>query len=174
MLKRATAVTLPLALAACSAAGPYEGDVPQAPSSATREFGESAELVTTDVARGVPVKWEVTVSEPLLASGADTSITCYPVTLTPTFIGDYPTDFTVTVPWIAPVAGDIYANYVPDTSVCGQVETPVNGYSGDLKVGKAMHAVVASWSGDGIPATGVIVTSAGQKVRWEDEESEAG
>lgn len=162
MLKRATAVTLPLALAACaSAPGPYSGEVPTATPYAEREFGEAAKVVTTDTARGVPVEWEVRVSK--------SSPVCFLVTLTPTFIGEYPQDYTVALPRLEPVAGDEKANFLTDASACGEPDTPLSGYVGDLEVGKAMQVYAGTWTGDGIPATGLLLTTPGQKVRWEEK-----
>lgn len=163
MTKRARVVlSLPLALAACTAPEPYSGEVPTGPPHAERGFGEPAKVTTTAIGSGVPVEWEVTVSKPVLV---DATYSCFPVTLTPTFIGDYPVDVTVTVPTITPVADDQNANFVQDASVCGNADT-LSGYLGDLKVGREVHTFVASWTGDGVPATGVRVDTDHQRVSW--------
>lgn len=172
MLKRAPAVlAVACILTACtSPPGPYTGEVPEAADS-TQEFGDSAEVVTVDIAQGVPVAWEVTVFQPVLvdATPAYPEVHCYPVTLTPTFIGDYPVDVTVALPEFTMRNGEEKANFFlprEDTEVCDLKDDEPSGYTGDLEVGKTYNTVFASWSGlYGKPATEVEVAGT-NTVTW--------
>ena len=162
MLKRAPAVlAVACILTACtSPPSPYSGDVPGAPDS-TQDFGASAEVVTLDTAHGVPVSWEVTVFKPVLVDATPDypEVHCYPVTLTPTFIGDYPVDVTVQMPEFTMRNGEQKANFFQpgeDAKVCDLKDDEPSGYTGDLKVGKTYNTAFASWFGlYGEPATEV-------------------
>lgn len=174
MLKRATAVLLPLALCACAPAGTFDGEMPDftaTRSGATLKFGQTAKVVTVDVGHKVPVQWEVTVEEPSLIdaprSARQTSqFACFPATFTPVAIGQFPVDVTVALPSLKPIDADKNAN-VADPAYCG--ETTLTGYTGDLEVGAEYEAWVASWVGTanpGIEGTGVQLETTDAVVQW--------
>lgn len=156
-------------LTACSAPAPYAGDVPKVRSEVARSFGRSAEVVTQDVGFGVPVGWEVSVAKPVLLDATVNfpQTSCFLITMEPTFIGEFPVDVTVAMPQFTPVDGELNANYLADPSVCGELEHPAHGYTGELEVGQQYTQWVASWDGlYGIPATGVKLETPEQTVLW--------
>lgn len=172
---RATAVLLPLALVACAAPAPFDGDMPPFTPSrdgATFRFGQTASIVTEDVRFHVPVQWEITVDEPTTSraprSAAEAaSIVCFPVTYTPVAIGEFSRDVTVAMPELSPIDGSLAANRA-DPAYCG--DTTVTGYIRDLRVNDTYEGFVASWAGSadpGIVATGVELRSRDATVTWE-------
>lgn len=137
----------------------------------TQQFGQGAEVVTVDTAHGVPVSWEVTVFKPVLVDATPDypEVHCYPVMLTPTFIGDYPVDVTVQMPEFTMKNGEQEANFFlsgEDTEVCDLKDDEPSGYTGELEVGATYNTVIASWAGlYGLPATEVEVTGM-NTVTW--------
>ena len=171
---RATAVLLPLALVACAAPAPFDGDMPPFTPSrdgATFRFGQTASIVTKDVRFHVPVQWEITVDKPTTSraprSAAETaSIVCFPVTYTPVAIGEFPRDVTVAMPELSPIDGSLAANQA-DPDYCG--ESTVTGYTGDLREGDTYTGFVASWAGSadpGIIGRGVELKSRDATLTW--------
>ncbi len=181
MIRRRSALSCTLALTACtftalttacSAPEPYSGEVPPVAATSTVQFGQSAELVTRDIGHGVPVSWQATVFAPerIDATPDYPEVLCHTVTLSPTFIGDYPVDVTVPVPEFTAVNGELNANFIKQDeapALCGVAEEAPDGYTGDLEVGHEYRIVVASWDGlYGLPATEITGTAGEQTVTW--------
>ena len=166
----AAAAAATFALVACAPPAPYSGEIPKVRSELTRSYGKPAEVLTRDVGHGVPVLWEVSVDKPKLVPATPTfpKALCNRVRMTPTFIGDYPVDVTVPLPRFTPVSGDENANYLNDTSLCGEDVNPPTGYTGEMREGREYSFYVASWDGlYGIAGTGVKLSTRDQTVTWQ-------
>lgn len=167
MIKRATAVLLPLVLAACGTPSEFAGDMPAfepTRDGTTLSFGDTARVVTEDVSFHVPVQWDVTVGAPKTRRAPRSAeqanmLVCFPVTFTPVAVGEFPVDVTVTLPKLTLVDDTLTANTAtPD--YCG--ESTITGYTPDLRTGKPYTGYVASWSGTadrGVVGTGVEVST---------------
>lgn len=159
-----------LALAGCAPAPDYDGDVPTVRANPTRSFGKEADVLTRDVAHGVPVLWRVRVDAPetVAATPDYPEVLCYPVTMVPTEIGNHPVDVTVAMPEFTMVDGEDNANFLEyPAEVCGETDNPPHGYTGDLEVGREYTTYVATWDGlYGIAGTGVVLTTPEQTVTW--------
>ncbi|QYH19258.1 hypothetical protein JKI95_08690 [Corynebacterium aquatimens] len=107
MRRAAQVLPLALLLTACAAPAPYAGPVGSTGSSAL-PLGATTQVITADARFGVPVTWEVAVSEPLLIDATPTypEAHCYPVRLAPVEVGEFGVDVTVPVPRFDPVAVD--------------------------------------------------------------------
>lgn len=174
MIKRATAVLLPLALVACAAPSAFDGEMPDFTASrdgATFRFGQTAKVVTEDVRYHVPVQWEITVDSPDSERAPRSAkeakdIVCFPVTFTPVAVGDFPVDVTVALPKLSPIDGDLAANEA-DPAYCG--ESDISGYTPDLKAGEHYTGYAASWSGTadrGIVGSGVELSTPETTLTW--------
>ncbi|OFT69751.1 hypothetical protein HMPREF3145_06915 [Corynebacterium sp. HMSC05C01] len=165
MIKRATAVLLPLVLAACGTPSEFAGNMPAfepTRDGTTLSFGDTARVVTEDVSFHVPVQWDVTVGAPKTRRAPRSAeqanmLVCFPVTFTPVAVGEFPVDVTVTLPKLTLVDDTLTAN-TANPEYCG--ESTITGYTPDLT--GTQHGYVASWSGTadrGVVGTGVEVST---------------
>lgn len=173
MNKRATAVLIPLILAACGTPSAFDGDMPaftETRDGATLRYGQTAKLVTKDVQFDVPVQWEITVDEPETeraprSASEAADIVCFPVTLTPVAVGEHPVDVTVALPELSLVDDTLNAN-TASSQYCG--DSAFSGYTPDLT--GPQHGFVASWAGTaepGVVATGVEVKTRNATVTFQ-------